>query len=592
MILPKKIALRLTSLLLLALMLLGGVACGIGDPVDATGGESTPEATEAASPSFNLTSDYVIVRPTEENQLEKDAMTLLNRGLSSALGITLKLKDDWVRQDSELIPNEYEILIGTTNRPESQEAYKSLSRLDYTYEVFGRNVIVICGGCPEATMLAARAFLKDIFGYEEEAGQPEAPGQSASLTTGLKFTFEYDYPVKELKIGDVPIGEFALVSPQGADDATDVIIAAIAELCGYSLPVIRPQDYSGQTPAILLGCGDPSGGHLEQPFGDNTYYITATAGSVPQIIIDTKHIPSRKAAAEHFVGIYFANTKLSSKMNLPLQTNLLTGFALGNDSKHLVFSKIEETQTLSPGIEYTKRLYYTFESYPVRAYVLTVSPGSGKFHTGTPGDGTVLLNKYATVLAEMNSAAANGKKVVAGVNGDFYDLGGNYLPRGLCVKEGQMLTPAGGYPWFGVLGDGTPVIGSASDYNKYSSSLHTAVGGRQILLSGGLISNVELGKEFGYTRHPRTAVGIRADGTVVIVVVDGRQKDTVSEGISLADLAIMFRELGCTDAINLDGGGSSTFIIGSVDGAFTTKNSPSDGRLRGISNSLLVLLPD
>ena len=99
-----------------------------------------------------------------------------------------------------------------------------------------------------------------------------------------------------------------------------------------------------------------------------------------------------------------------------------------------------------------------------------------------------------------------------------------------------------------------------------------------------------MGASFGGTRHPRTAVGYRPDGTVVIIVVDGRQP-SISNGASLVDLASIFWELGCSDAVNLDGGGSSTFILAGGQGGYTVRNSPSDGRLRKIQNSLLVLLP-
>ena len=138
--------------------------------------------------------------------------------------------------------------------------------------------------------------------------------------------------------------------------------------------------------------------------------------------------------------------------------------------------------------------------------------------------------------------------------------------------------------------DGTPVIGGAADYDKYADNLVTAVGGSNLLLSGGGVSDVDLGASFGSTRHPRTAVGYRPDGTVVIIVVDGRQP-SISNGASLADLASIFWELGCSDAVNLDGGGSSTFILAGGQGGYTVRNSPSDGRLRKIQNSLLVLLP-
>ena len=59
--------------------------------------------------------------------------------------------------------------------------------------------------------------------------------------------------------------------------------------------------------------------------------------------------------------------------------------------------------------------------------------------------------------------------------------------------------------------------------------------------------------------HPRTAAGIRADGTLLLVVVDGRQP--VSQGVDLEQLAALMLDLGAEEALNLDGGGSSSLFV-------------------------------
>ncbi len=170
-------------------------------------------------------------------------------------------------------------------------------------------------------------------------------------------------------------------------------------------------------------------------------------------------------------------------------------------------------------------------------------------------------------------------------------MGGTNLPRGLNVKNGIKLSDAGSRPWFGVLADGTPVIGSAADYSKYAATLENAVGGWHFILKNGKISDVGVGSEHGDTRHPRTAVGIMPDGTVVIIVVDGRQP-AISNGASLAEMAILLREMGCINGLELDGGGSSTFVL-KEDSSFVTKNNVSSGgTLRNVATSLLICLPE
>jgi len=89
---------------------------------------------------------------------------------------------------------------------------------------------------------------------------------------------------------------------------------------------------------------------------------------------------------------------------------------------------------------------------------------------------------------------------------------------------------------------------------------------------------------FATDRHPRTAVGFNQDSTrLMLVVVDGRQQD-LSIGMNLIELADFMISQGCHEAVNLDGGGSSTMVIRDQ-----VVNSPSDGWERYVANALLVI---
>ncbi len=106
----------------------------------------------------------------------------------------------------------------------------------------------------------------------------------------------------------------------------------------------------------------------------------------------------------------------------------------------------------------------------------------------------------------------------------------------------------------------------------------TAVGGGPILLIEG---RVAAGADQP-VRHPRTAVGF-SDTHIFLVAVDGRQS-MLSVGMSMPELAELMLELGATEAINLDGGGSTTMWV-----AGQVVNSPSDGRERSVANALVLL---
>ena len=89
-------------------------------------------------------------------------------------------------------------------------------------------------------------------------------------------------------------------------------------------------------------------------------------------------------------------------------------------------------------------------------------------------------------------------------------------------------------------------------------------------------------KSFVETKHPRTAVAKLKDGKFLMVTVDGRSE--ASGGIGLEDLAKILLELGATDAMNLDGGGSSTMFL---DGKVVNHPSDKEGE-RKVGDAILV----
>ena len=112
------------------------------------------------------------------------------------------------------------------------------------------------------------------------------------------------------------------------------------------------------------------------------------------------------------------------------------------------------------------------------------------------------------------------------------------------------------------------------------------VGGGPRLVRGGRPAAGDpgvYGSGFADARHPRTAVGVRADGRILLVTVDGRQPEK-SVGMTIAELTGLLIDLGAIEAINMDGGGSTTMV---VDGKVV--NSPSDltGE-RPVGDALLI----
>lgn len=111
-------------------------------------------------------------------------------------------------------------------------------------------------------------------------------------------------------------------------------------------------------------------------------------------------------------------------------------------------------------------------------------------------------------------------------------------------------------------------------------------GGPQLIKSSGIaITHLQerMTENFATDRHPRTAIGKTADGKLLMVTVDGRQPK-ISVGMSLYSLAELLLELNAVEAINLDGGGSTTMVV-----KHKVVNSPSDSTgERPVSDAILV----
>ena len=92
---------------------------------------------------------------------------------------------------------------------------------------------------------------------------------------------------------------------------------------------------------------------------------------------------------------------------------------------------------------------------------------------------------------------------------------------------------------------------------SYRTEYYAALASGPVLRLGGVAPSIDLGSSFNYMRHPRTFMGWDENGMVYMVVVDGRFPGQ-ADGMSIPELAAVTRILGLKDAINLDGGGSST----------------------------------
>lgn len=179
--------------------------------------------------------------------------------------------------------------------------------------------------------------------------------------------------------------------------------------------------------------------------------------------------------------------------------------------------------------------------------------------------------------------------VIASTNGAGFDMKTGE-PGGLLVMGGVEYSPINASGFFGILKDGTAVIGTTEEYNTiYKDQVQEGIAGfGAVLVKDGEIV-IPDSDTFYNDRASRTAVGVTKTGKVVLMVMDGRQEPR-SCGGSMQEIAQVMLEAGCIHAVNLDGGGSTTFVAKPEgEEELTVVNKPSDGVQRTVSTSLMIV---
>jgi hypothetical protein len=189
---------------------------------------------------------------------------------------------------------------------------------------------------------------------------------------------------------------------------------------------------------------------------------------------------------------------------------------------------------------------------------------------------------------------AEHERVVGGVNADFFKLKDG-TPTNLLVVNGRMITPPNGRPVLAVDSAGVPHLTPFTLRDGKLAPFHpmNAVGGRPLIVTDSTLDIAvdTAGKGPFGERNPRTAAGIARGGRqLILVTVDGREYQNA--GMTLRELGTLMLGLGARDAINLDGGGSTTMVYADPDsaGRLRIANHPSDkGGERTVGDAVAVV---
>jgi exopolysaccharide biosynthesis protein len=199
-------------------------------------------------------------------------------------------------------------------------------------------------------------------------------------------------------------------------------------------------------------------------------------------------------------------------------------------------------------------------------------------------------NEFGRNIIEYTSAIAEENNAIFAINGDYY----GFRSDGIIIRNGVIYRDVPARTGLAFYLDGTIKI---YDETQTSAEELLAEGvwntlsfGPALVEDGAVVSNLgtvavdtNLGNHSIQGSNPRTGVGIIDENHFVFVVVDGRS-DGYSRGMTLTEFATLFKELGCEEAYNIDGGGSSTmYFMGRV-----VNNPLGKNKERGTSDILYI----
>lgn len=213
-----------------------------------------------------------------------------------------------------------------------------------------------------------------------------------------------------------------------------------------------------------------------------------------------------------------------------------------------------ENLKLFTGVKYSK--LFRFDSW---VHALVIDKGAGEFNVTKGGRKTVSQVQRET-----------GADIV--INGSDYFSSGR--SNGLHWVLGKFQSPQVDYQPF--VNFTKTHLSEILPWNKWTVGYNSLSGKRYIVVDGKVSLRTSAA---WYEEHPRTLVGVGANGETILVVADGRQDNLMTgftQGLDLFEAAQVMVSLGAVTAIDLDGGGSSTMNVGG-----TTMNSPIDENIVG-----------
>ncbi|MGM9642507.1 MAG: phosphodiester glycosidase family protein [Eubacteriales bacterium] len=581
---------KFISLLLAALML---ASCTyVPEGTEAVTDSDTSPLTEAVR-ELTLTADYTVIRPDQTEQTVINALSTVRDAMKS-IGITPKLSTDWLNTNRGEQPGEYEILIGETNRPESQAVLAELSsKYDYTVRVVGAKVVII-GGCDMATLRAAEYFAELIKAQADGKISAELchNGHCSEADLIVHLDGETDFSFKTLYEG-VTSTNYALSADSKYGQQNITVIEFDPKQSDLYFDVTMGGSY-----ATTLKTVESTVKAFNENNGMGKTAIAAVNGDLWMVTYAHARVLGRGTSYNGY-----SDAVVKKSMNIPRGFDMYDGEII--TSAHMKQETPYEGDFYSFGI--TDDGEAVLGNPQVGISIVNKTRGLTATADGLnrlPADNALVM--YSDRLSA-NNALDDAFQVIIDCGYDYVVRHGETITGKVTavigsgeavdaeLKQNRIVLTARGNKIDGIkdfaVGDSIEISITVTDKlgnNAVWQKMRNAVGGHMPIVLGGRSTGIS-----DSSRYPMTILGTKKNGNVVMITYDGRQSG-YAVGLKNCDAAMLCSELGIENAFFLDGGGSAS-MVQLVDGEYELVNRPSDknadgsyGKPRTVVNTVIL----
>ena len=332
-------------------------------------------------------------------------------------------------------------------------------------------------------------------------------------------------------------------------------------------------------------------------FRQENYIVYSPNTSVTPIVTYGDYVTARKTVAATAKSLEAQNLRVVAGINgdyygmangVPLGTVMTEGILRAASSENYAIGFRADGSAILGAPKLSMRAESTASSFPIASVnqvrytyggvFLYTHDFNSRHTTGTSEAG------YDVVCSAVDGRLSVGETLTLSVDEILPEATDTVIEEGKYVLTANLLSGEENLARLRALSPGDTLTITVSAADDGWNDVDYMIGALYQLVENGQVCK---GLEAGAA--PRTAIGQRADGSIILYTIDGRQKG-YSIGATLTQVAERMIELGCVTALSLDGGGSTTLSVTlPEDTSAGVYNSPSEGSLRAVTNHIFLV---